>query len=383
MTSSLPPLRVLVFMEAREFGGPAKNLVDTIALLGDRVDFRVVTFIRGSAQATEFTERLAEARVPFSVIRERFRYDPRGLGELRKVVSSYDPHIAQIHNNKSRFYMYVLRSLGLVRGFETIDCYHGETWTDRKQLAYNQLDRWLFRRAKNVIVVSKAQEELLVGFGVAREKITVVYNGIRLVPSRYRPAHKPVRVVTIGRLSKEKGHGVLVEAVRTLVDEGVGNFIVTVVGDGPELSDLETQARTKQLDDVISYVGYQSNPVPYYEGADVFVLPSLSEGIPNVLLEAAMHCVPIVTTPVGGITEMFEAEGEAVFVEPGDADALAAGMKRLLMDPDLRERLAVAARRRVEQQFTQESRAERYLAYYTALVENGASTAPSAPPQPG
>jgi len=366
-------MRVLVLMEAREFGGPAKNLVDTIGLLRGKTDFRVVTFIRGDTPSTEFTERLEHAGVACSVIRERFRYDPKGITTLRRVVREYQPDIIQVHNNKSRFYMYLLQSIRLLHGFQTIDCYHGETWTDRKQLAYNRLDRWLFRQARNIIVVSKTQEELLVSFGVSRDRITVIYNGIQLKPSSYRRAGNGLEVVTIGRMSKEKGHGELLRAVKILTDKGIQGFALTFVGDGPEMERLRVKVEATGLQDLVRFVGYQSDPTPYYERADLFVLPSLSEGIPNVLLEAAMHHVPIVTTPVGGIREMFAEETEAVFVPAGDAVALARAIQRCLSDGALRESLALAARERIERDFTQETRGRRYFDYYARLVRPTAS----------
>ncbi len=360
--------RVLVFMEAREFGGPAKNLVATSKLLAGAVDFRVVTFIRGQASSTEFTQQLNEHGVDCAVVRERFRYDPRGLSSVRQIVKSYRPDIVQIHNGKSRLYLYILRRMGLLRKLPTIDCYHGETWTDTKQLAYNKLDRWLFRRARNVIVVSQRQVRLLEEFGVPQDRITVIYNGIRLHDFSPRVPDTQLNIITVGRLSREKGHNDLLAAIRILHERGVSGFKLTVVGDGPEIESLKSRVTQYDIGDIVEFTGYQPDPTPYYETADLFVLPSLTEGIPNVLLEAAIHYVPIVSTSVGGVPEMFDQGREAVLVPPAQADALADGMGRCLNDAPFRHELAMAARARVESQFTDDHRAQHYLDYYNRLI---------------
>ncbi len=354
-------------MEAREFGGPAKNLVETVKRLPRHVEVLVVTFIRGRHESSEFTRTLAEHGVSFHVIREGFRYDPRAITALRRIAQEYDPAILQVHNGKSRLYLHVLKTIGFLRGAVTIDCYHGETWTDRKQLIYNKIDRWLFRRASHVIVVSRRQQELLTSFGVPRDRIHVIYNGIPSRRSSPKTPRSEFNILSVGRLSQEKGHEQLLQAAGILRDRGAGGLRIDVVGDGPEMQTLLEQSSAMGLDNV-HFEGYQSDPAAYYDGADLFVLPSLSEGLPNVLLEAAMYDLPIVSTAVGGVPEMFVHEEEALLVSPGDAEALAASIERCLHDSALCGALAAGARRRVETQFTQDRRAEEFLRYYEALV---------------
>ncbi len=369
MTPS-PAARVLVFMEANEFTGPAKNLAATSKLLADKVDFRVVAFIRGDAPSTEFTEQIIEHGLACEVIRERFRYDPRAVTQFRRAVKSYQPDILQIHNAKSRLYVYVLSRLGLLGNPRTIYCYHGETWTNTKQMAYNKLDRWLFRRAKNIIVVSQQQKRLLEDFGVPPDRVTVIYNGIQPRASSLRKPRVPLNLITVGRLSREKGQAILLKAARLLRDRGVAAFELTVVGGGPDVDALKRSAVEDGVADIVHFTGYQPDPTPYYEAADLYVLPSLTEGVPNVLLESAMHHVPIVSTNVGGVPEMFEDSIEALLVPPDDAAALADAVERCIGDENLRRRLATAARARVERQFTDDQRARQYLDYYKTLIAN-------------
>lgn len=361
-------MKVLIMMEAGTFGGPAKNLLNTVELMEGRAECCIVTFLRGSEASSEFTRAMTARDVPHAVIHERFRYDPRGLTRLRDLMREFRPDILQIHNVKSRLYANLLRSARLVPRVPMIDCYHGETWVDNKQLFYNWIDRRMFRKAKHIVVVSEKQRDLLGGIGVPPDRVTVIYNGIPMHPEESRTPGQPLSILTIGRLSAEKGHRRLLDVAVELRRRGRRDFEVVIVGDGPEMAALRTYAAERDLNGLVRFEGYQSGPNAYYRKADLFVLPSLSEGIPNVLLEAAMFGVPIVSTNVGGIPEMFRNGEEALLVEANEVEALTASIERSLDDVNLRQRLAASARRRVLADFTMERRAERFLEYYDALL---------------
>lgn len=117
-----------------------------------------------------------------------------------------------------------------------------------------------------------------------------------------------------------------------------------VVGDGPELKALEATCHDLNLADRVSFLGQQEDVSCYYAIADVFVLPSHSEGSPNVLLEAMDAGVPIVATLVGGIPEIVTNDQDALLVESHDVAGMAAAMVRLLSDEELCTRLTAAAR---------------------------------------
>lgn len=159
----------------------------------------------------------------------------------------------------------------------------------------------------------------------------------------------PAKVVAIGRLSPEKGFGVLIEAVARLRDAGVP-LTLRLVGDGPERGVLmETIARLS-LGEQVTLVG-ELPPAAVREelrGADIFCLPSFSEGLPVSIMEAMAAGVPVVTTWIAGIPELAVDGVTALTVPPARADALADALRRLTDDPALAGQLAQAARLRVE-----------------------------------
>jgi glycosyltransferase involved in cell wall biosynthesis len=149
-------------------------------------------------------------------------------------------------------------------------------------------------------------------------------------------------------LTPAKGQVLLVQACGRLRDAGVP-FQLTLVGAGPDRERVERAIRELGLQDRITLTGAlnQKEVRGQFARADVFVLPSLAEGIPVVLMEAMASGVPCVTTPVNGIPELVEHGRTGLLARPGDAESLAEQLQRLIDDPALRRELALAARDKV------------------------------------
>jgi glycosyltransferase involved in cell wall biosynthesis len=128
-----------------------------------------------------------------------------------------------------------------------------------------------------------------------------------------------------------------------LVSAEVPDVYLILWGDGPERAALETLSRTLKIEERVRFVGYWPNASAWLGLLDVFVLPSLSEGSPNALLEALAAGRPVVATCVGGIPELARDGTEALLVPPRDAQALAEAILRVLQDQTLARRLAEAA----------------------------------------
>jgi colanic acid/amylovoran biosynthesis glycosyltransferase len=171
---------------------------------------------------------------------------------------------------------------------------------------------------------------------------------------------RPLRILTVGRLTPKKGHAILLDALALLHTEGIA-VEAEVVGDGAHRAALEQRAHALGLSDAVTFAGTlgQHEIRPCFERADVFCLPSFAEGVPVVLMEAMAMELPVVTTRVMGIPELV-ADGEnGMLVPPGRADALADALRRLAADPAERRRLGAAGRRTVEQGFDCEREAAR------------------------
>jgi phosphatidylinositol alpha-1,6-mannosyltransferase len=180
-------------------------------------------------------------------------------------------------------------------------------------------------------------------------------------------------VLSVGRLSREKGHVDLVGALAALsqVSPSLRPKLV-IVGDGPERERIETAARTGGLSEQLIFTGHTPAVQKYYAIADALALPSHSEGSPNVLLEAMSAGLPVVATAVGGVPEIASTEENALLIAPNDTSAFAHAIIRLLTDRELAQKLGRAAALHVNEKFSPATQAHSLLQIYQSLVNETA-----------
>lgn len=161
-----------------------------------------------------------------------------------------------------------------------------------------------------------------------------------------------VRLLCVGRLTPAKGQLLLVQACAALRNEGL-DFELSLVGDGPDRQRLKAAVEAHGLRECVRFTGAlnQTEVRHALTQADAFVLPSLAEGIPVVLMEAMACGVPCVSTPVNGIPELIQHDRTGLLATPGDAEALTTQLRRVVTDPALRKRLADAGRVQVQTAF--------------------------------
>lgn len=184
-------------------------------------------------------------------------------------------------------------------------------------------------------------------------KLHIIHCGVdirRFTPVVHQPDHK--RLLYTGRLSAAKGLPILFQALGQVVLHHP-DLVLTIVGDGPDRSALEALAIQFKLTPYLKFVGYQSQEAvcQYLHNSDIFVLPSFSEGLPVALMEALAAGVPVITTPVAGISELVEHGINGYLVPPGAVEPLAQRIYELLEDTPLRQQLGHAGHLKVAQEF--------------------------------
>jgi glycosyltransferase involved in cell wall biosynthesis len=194
--------------------------------------------------------------------------------------------------------------------------------------------RVLYRRADRVLCQSAAMaEDLAEEFGIDRKRLAVVPNPVDVEAIRaslnaeQAPWNGPgPHLLAVGRLSREKGFDLLLEAlVRIRAKFSTADLLI--VGTGVEEARLKAERSRLGLDDAVRFVGHQDCPWSYFGGATVFVLSSRHEGMPNALLEAAAAGLPLVTTPAsGGVVELLGLQPGAWLAEGISAEALVAAL---------------------------------------------------------
>lgn len=208
------------------------------------------------------------------------------------------------------------------------------------------------------------------------ERFHVVRCGIDLdaFPLRKPRPMRPVpRIVIVGRLSPEKGHGILLDAVAELARIGV-SVEVEIIGDGPFADAIRLQETALGIEDRVIHSGelHPEEVARRLAEADIFCMASFSEGLPISLMEAMAVGVPVVTTWISGIPELAVNEVTAMTVAPGNSAALAAAIKRLVEDPELCARLVPAARAAVERMHSRKDNAAQLAEMFRTLNQSKA-----------
>lgn len=321
--------------------------------------------------------------------------DPRCVAELLRLFRRR--RIGVVHTHEFTMAVYGAAAAWIARTPHIITMHGGGyfagRWRRRAAL------RWAMRRSHATVAVSGATraalEEALGPLGTP----IVIPNG---VPHRVGHGDGVRRtlglapdeplILSVGNLYPVKGHRVLLEALSLLrTSRPELPWSAAIAGRGEEEEALRRFAAEHGLADRVHLLGLRDDVPDLLAAAEIFVLPSLSEGLPLALLEAMTAGKAIAASRVGGIPEAARPEREALLVPPRDPHALAAALGRLVADPALRGRLAAAARRRMRTGFSLEAMTRAYERLYFAAASRGTQAANrplpapagSPPPEPG
>jgi len=343
--------------------GPAKNLLEFAKRAAvapgplPRATITVATYHRRNSPVdNDFVVACQKAGLGIHILHERFLFDLTVVPAIRRLIEDFRPDIIQSHAVKSHF---LIRLSGINRRQPWIAFHHGYTWTSLRTRAYNELDRWSLRAPDRVVTMCRPFASKLESIGVPPERILVRHNAVKsFSPSSAETAYELRRtfeidgdtrvIICVGRLSREKAQRDLIEAAAIMRARNAQRKIRFILaGDGPDRFMLINLAKARKVDDQFIFSGQLADMTPFYTIADVAVLPSHSEGSPNVLLEAMAAGLPTISTIVGGVPEIVEHEKQALLVEKKKPSALARSIERLLDDPELCTRLSSAARQSI------------------------------------
>jgi L-malate glycosyltransferase len=232
--------------------------------------------------------------------------------------------------------------------------------------------RWSATRSRALVGVSAATaDELATSLRLPRSSVRVIYNGVprsrgdaERIRRELHLGHDERLILAVGSLFPVKGHLVLIEALTALAGIGEPRWRAAIAGVGDQEEALRTAIRERGLTDRVHLLGFRQDVGDLLAAADVYAMPSLSEGSPLALMEAMFAGKAIVASRTGGIPELVAHDSEALLVQPGDAAALTAGLNALLADAGLRDRLGTAAQRRAASSFTLERMTDEYERLY-------------------
>ena len=235
--------------------------------------------------------------------------------------------------------------------------------------------RWAMRASRKTVVVSEAtRRQFAAEFGVSESSLAVVPNGVSVrggdsagVREEFRIGRDERVLLAVGTLEPRKGHRVLLQALAALDHSGLATpwrLIIAGGRGGPEHQSLEQLIRNEQLDRRVHIETNRNDIADLLALADIFVMPSLWEGLPMALLEAMLASKAIVASATSGIPEAIVDGRDGLLVAPGSVPELAGALHSLLTDDARRNALALAAGARARREFTARVMARNYEVHY-------------------
>jgi glycosyltransferase involved in cell wall biosynthesis len=325
-------------------------------------------------QKGELACRLRQSDLPVSTLSLSSELAPLSILRLRKIIKQFLPAIIHAHDSRTLGMAAVLKLLGekakLVAARRVAFPIRKNTLWDLK---YG-------KAVDKIIAVSKFIRDQLIREGIAPGKVEVVYDGcafdaIELEGARAR-ARQNLGIAQgdwvlgcIGQFTSEKGHEYLIRGLKRLQEQSLPTRLV-LVGDGPLRGSYQTLIRELGLASHVILPGFVADPASVLPAFDVYVFPSLSEGLGSTLLMAMAHQIPVCASQTGGIPELvLEGETGSLFA-PGDPQALAETVLRCARDKALTQKMAESAHRRVKSDFAVERMVSETYKIYANVLSN-------------
>ena len=324
----------------------------------------------------EILEEAESNDIPYTIFACRSQLDLKLAFSIREFIKKNRVDIIHCHGYKSNFYG-LLASKGLVPSVTTNHNWLTAHW---KLKTYCILDSLWIRFFDGIVAVSNEVKKDMLRYRIPEDKIRVIDNGIAL--ERFE---KPVetkkmknqlgfeektRIIgTIGSLVVEKGHVYLLEAARQILDV-VKDLKFLVIGDGPLRKPLEEKSEELGIKKHVIFMGQRKDIPELLMAMDIFVLPSIKEGLPIALLEAMAAKRPVIATRVGAISKVIENKDIGILVEPKDIRGLRDAIMNLINDPGRRDLLAEEGCSRVRMDFSSDEMGKHYLKLYKEMTNH-------------
>ncbi len=370
------PLRVLQLIGSLPVGG-AEDLVAAIATGLDPSRFQVQVATIGPAGPVG--EELLKAKVPVVSLGLDFKHTSSfGLVlAVRRLLKEMQPHILHTHLYHPNLYGR-LGAWGL--GLPGVVASVHNTYTKVK--FHRRLWNFLLALGTHRILVSSPQvwQDVRDYDWVNPARLEILPYGIRLEELEVAVSREAAREVlgvrgfclgVVGRLEEQKGHRFLLEALPHIRRE-VHDLTVLLVGSGREEEALRRQAQELEVQELVRFLGTRRDLPLIFRALDLFVQPSLWEGLPLALLKAMGSGLAVVATQVSGVSDVITNGLNGFMVLPGDSMALARSIMHLASHPELRRQMGTAARHTVAVHYSLPAMLRRLEALYLDLVKRSA-----------
>lgn len=357
------------------YGG--ERVVLNLASSIDRSKFNVVVVAFGKEEDRIPLLKAAKAKnIPVDTIPSRKRYDVRGIFDVKRMIRKHKIDIIHCHGYKSDVLSFFAALFSNVKLVTTL---HG-WWigTSLKSRTYNALDLFVIRFFDKVIVVSQSLFESLISGGHSRKKTILIPNCVDVkkfeeikdlggTRDDLGVPKEATLLGTVSRLTEEKGHTYLIDAFAKILRKFNNSYLI-IAGEGPLEGSLRAKARDLGLAERVIFTGFREDVAGIIAAMDIFLMPSISEGLPMAVLEAMAARKPIIASNVGGIPSVIHDKETGLIIEPGDPDSIVEAVTILLKDKILSTELANNAAKFVGEKFSLSNMVSKYEEVYIEAI---------------
>lgn len=371
-------LSVAHFLASNFFGGPEKQLLEHVQRLDkQRFTSQVISFDEGG-KTNQLLAKTHASGIRADKIDTTGAFDPRMVMNLLSVIKAQKIDLLCVHGYKANV---IGRIAAWLSGIPVIAISRGWTGEAPKIRFYEWLDKLFLRFADHIVAVSHGQMEKISKLGIPSERVSVIHNCIAVPESCYEQRKSFLRrelglpdaavlVVSAGRLSPEKNYGGMIEVARVVAASNPEVYFI-IFGEGFLRPDLERAIDNAGLAGRFLLPGFRTDLQAVLPEVDIFMLPSFTEGLPNVILEAFAVRKPVVATRVGGTPEVVEHGVSGFLTEPHETEAMAQYVLRLAGDPALRREMGAKGLEHVITNFGFEQQTRQYENLYRQIVGLG------------
>jgi glycosyltransferase involved in cell wall biosynthesis len=331
-------INILHLRASNFYGGAEKQLhYHSIKACSSGFNIIISSFTE-RGQSPEFLRIIAKDNISTYLFNVKNAYDPKAIQIIRSYIKEKNIHILCTHDYRTHLIGFLATRSS---GTKWVAFSHGWTKENWKVRLYHRIDKIILRFADCVVAVSHSQKQKLKRVLIPGRKISVVHNAVE--PDCFSKVEKvnlhlkfgftanSIICVSAGRFSHEKGQIYLVKAAIKAIEKN--DFLRFILfGDGPDLEKIKDRISGLGYQDKILCPGFEKNLLSFVKGADILINPSLSEGLPIIVLEAIALGIPIVATAVGGVPEVIQDGVNGYLVLPKDVCSLAEKILSLSSD---------------------------------------------------
>lgn len=370
------PLRILDLRDSPWVDGPGRTILQSASMADEsRCEIIIGAFNSAGNSGNAYLQEALDRKLEVVPILERSAFDRNVLNQISDAIQRMSIDIVHTHDFRSDIFGLWCAKKARVPVVSTC---HGWIANNLKGRIYTAIDRFSLRFFDRVITVSEKMRGQLTGYGVSEKKIKVIQNA--LIIDQYEPnkgdqsfreelgiAAETRIIANIGRLSPEKGQEIFLYAARELL-QSEDNLCFLLIGIGPQQDFLESLVKNLGISDHVKFVGYRSDMNRIYNSLDLVVQSSITEGMPNVILESLLMKVPVVATDVGGTSEVVQHEFSGTLIEPNNLDMLVNAIKHWYENEKLHLEMVDRGRQYVSEYFDHNLRVERLMELYDQVA---------------